>query len=135
MMDCMQPIGYAIAEASSYVSIMILAALGSLLAVGGLLAVYLPLLPFIYFLFGVLSWFVAVIESMVAAPIVALGIIHPEGHDFWGKAEPAVMLMLNVFLRPSLMLFGLVAGLFLSYVYVQVFDSRLLLCRAIAKPE
>ena len=120
VMNCMQPVGFAAAETFSYVSYLVMATFGALLTIGIFLAVYLPLLPFIYFTFGVLSWLVAVFETMIAAPIVALGIIHPEGHDFWGKAEPAVMLTVNVFLRPSLMLFGLMAAVLLGYVFVDI---------------
>jgi len=105
---------------SAYISSLVMMALIGLVAIGLFLAVYLPLLPFIYFTFGVLSWLVAVFETMIAAPIVALGIIHPEGHDFWGKAEPAVMLTVNVFLRPSLMLFGLIAAVLIGYVFVDI---------------
>lgn len=118
--NCMQPVGYATAETFSYISYGVFAAFGALVAIGLFLAVYLPLLPFIYFTFGVLSWLVAVFETMMAAPIVALGIIHPEGHDFWGKAEPAVMLTVNIFLRPSLMLFGLMASILIGYVFVDI---------------
>lgn len=120
VMNCMQPVGFAAGETLSYVSYLVMAAFAGMLAIGVFLAVYLPLLPFIYFTFGVLSWLVAVFETMVAAPIVALGVIHPEGHDFWGKAEPAVMLTVNVFLRPSLMLFGLVAAILVGYVFVDI---------------
>ncbi|NKB46251.1 MAG: type IVB secretion system protein DotA [Legionellales bacterium] len=83
---------------------------------GAMLAFYVPLIPYIIFLFGTLAWFIGVIESMVAAPIVALGIMHPEGHEAFGKADNAVMLILNVFLRPSMMVIGFVAGIILSYV-------------------
>jgi defect in organelle trafficking protein DotA len=120
IMDCMQPVGYAMTNSIGYIRAGVMALLAALFSIGALLAVYIPMLPFIYFTFGVMSWLIAVIESMIAAPIVALGVIHPEGHDFWGKAEPAVMLVLNVFLRPSLMLFGLIAGMLLSFVGVKI---------------
>lgn len=123
IMSCMQPVGWASKDASTYVSGAFYAILGSLLAVGAFLAVYLPLMPFIYFFFAVMNWFIAVIETMVAAPLVALGIIHPEGHDLWGKAEPAVMLTVNVFLRPALILFGFIAGMLLSYILIQILTN------------
>jgi defect in organelle trafficking protein DotA len=85
---------------------------------GTMLAFYLPLIPFIVFMFGALAWMIGVIESMVAAPIVALGVMHPEGHEAFGKADNAVMLILNVFLRPSMMIIGFIAGIILSYVGV-----------------
>jgi defect-in-organelle-trafficking protein DotA len=90
--------------------------LATVFLAGTMLAFYLPLIPFIVFMFGALAWMIGVIESMVAAPIVALGVMHPEGHEAFGKADNAVMLILNVFLRPSMMIIGFIAGIILSYV-------------------
>ncbi len=85
---------------------------------GATLAYYIPMIPFIVFSFAAIGWFIGVIESMVAAPIVALGLIHPEGHEHFGKSDQAIMLLTNVFLRPSMMIVGLIAGIALSYVGV-----------------
>ena len=84
---------------------------------GALLGIYLPLIPFIIFLMAGLGWIVAVIESMVAAPLVALGLIMPDQQSHvLGRAEPAVMMILNLFLRPSLIILGFIASLILVYV-------------------
>jgi defect-in-organelle-trafficking protein DotA len=64
-----------------------------------------------------------VIEAMVAAPIVALGITHPEGHDAFGKGEQAVMILMNVFLRPAMMIIGYVAAIALCYVGVWMLNA------------
>ena len=56
---------------------------------------------------------------MVAAPLVAIGVMHPDGqHEFLGKADQGLMLLLNVFLRPAMMVIGFIAGISLSYVGV-----------------
>ncbi|MBI5447528.1 MAG: type IVB secretion system protein DotA [Gammaproteobacteria bacterium] len=89
---------------------------------GAIMAYYIPMIPFILFTFGGIGWFIGVIEAMVAAPLVALGIAHPEGHQAFGKGEPAIMLTANVFLKPSLMLIGYVAGISMSYVGVWVLN-------------
>lgn len=92
--------------------------------IGGLLGVYVPLLPYIVFTFGAITWFILTIEAMIAAPIVALGIIHPEGqHEILGRAEPTLMIMLSVFLRPTLMVFGMMAAMLLSYVVIQFINA------------
>lgn len=83
---------------------------------GGVLAFYVPLYGFLVFSFGVIAWFIAVIEAMVAAPLVAFGLTHPEGHDFLGPIKQALMLLLGVFLRPVLTVIGLIAAMILSYV-------------------
>jgi len=69
-------------------------------------------------LFGAIGWFIATVEAMVAAPLVALGITHPEGAEVLGKSDPAVLLLVNVFLRPSMMIIGFIAGIILSYVSI-----------------
>lgn len=98
-----------------------------LISIGGLLGVYVPLLPFTLFTFGVIGWFTAVIEAMVAAPIIALGILSPGGqHEILGRAEPAVMIILNVIMRPVLMIFGMIAALLLSYVVIYLINGAFL---------
>ncbi|MDF1796595.1 MAG: DotA/TraY family protein [Coxiellaceae bacterium] len=88
----------------------------SLFAAGFMLAFYAPLYPYLLFLFGVIGWLLSVVEAMIAAPLVCFGMTHPEGHDFMGRAEQALMLALGVFLRPALMVIGFLAGLLMTYV-------------------
>ena len=95
------------------------------LSLGATLAYYVPLIPFILFTFGVVTWFAVVLEAVIAAPLVALGITHPEGHDFLGKAEQAVMLLASVFLRPMLMVFGFIFGIILSYISISLLNQGL----------
>lgn len=83
---------------------------------GCMLLFYLPAVPFMIFTFGAIGWIIGVIEAMVAAPVVGFAIMSPEGNDIFGKGDPAIMIMLNVFLRPSLMIFGLIAGIMVSYI-------------------
>ncbi len=111
------PIGPALTAVYMIIVPAILGLLGILLTYGALLSVYLPLVPFIIFTFGAIGWLTSTIETMVAGPLVALGIIAPGGHhEILGKAEPALMLLFNVFLRPSLMIFGMMAAMLLSSV-------------------
>ncbi len=94
----------------------------ALLVSGLIMSLYIPIIPFIIFTFGVVGWFIAVIEAIIAAPLVALGIAHPEGQEILGKAEPAVGLLVNVFLRPTFMVFGLLIGMMLSYVAIWILN-------------
>ncbi len=96
--------------------------LGINLTLGAVLSYYVPLIPFFLFTFGAITWFAVVLEAILAAPLVALGITHPEGHDFLGRAEQSVMLLASVFLRPMLMVFGLIFGIILSYVALSLFN-------------
>ncbi|MDP3562242.1 MAG: type IVB secretion system protein DotA [Legionellaceae bacterium] len=97
--------------------------LGIMTSIGFVDAYYVPFVPYMIFTFGTIAWLMAVIESMVAGPIVALGVTHPEGHDALGKAEQALMILVNVFLRPAMMIIGYVAAIALSYVTVFILNS------------
>ncbi len=90
--------------------------------VGGMLAYYIPLMPYFYFTFGAIGWLATTIEAMVAAPLVALGILHPEEHEVFGAAKPAIMIIVNVFLTPTLMLFGLMGAMALSYIVIDMIN-------------
>lgn len=89
---------------------------------GIMMGVYLPFIPFLLYLFGVIGWLISVIEAMVAAPLVAMGVTHPEGHDLLGKAEQSVMLLLGVFIRPAAMVIGLILAITLNYIMVGFFN-------------
>lgn len=94
--------------------------MGVLLALAGTLSVVIPMIPALAYFLAVIAWLIATLETIVAAPIVAIGVLHPDGqHQVWGKAEPAVMLIINMFLRPSLIVIGLAAGVILSFITLQ----------------
>lgn len=97
--------------------------IGIMFGIGFINAYYVPFLPYMLFTFGSLAWLMAVIEAMVAGPIVALGVTHPEGHDALGKAEQALMILVNVFLRPAMMIVGYIAAIALCYVGVFIVNS------------
>ena len=96
---------------------------GLLFVQGVTLGVYLPFLAFFYYSFGVLGWTMAVVEAMIAAPLVALGMTHPEGHDLLGQAEQAIMLLLGVFLRPICMVIGLFFAISISQTAMSLINS------------
>ncbi len=85
-----------------------------------LFALIIPLTPFILFWAGKIAWLLLIIEALVAAPVVALGIVYPEGHEVFGKAEPAIQIMLNLVLRPVLMVFGLITAIILTYLVIAI---------------
>lgn len=94
-----------------------------MVSIGVITAYYIPFLPYMIFTFGSIAWLIAVIEAMVAAPIMALGITHPEGHEAFGKGEQGIMILMNIFLRPSMMIIGFIAGIALSYVGVWILNA------------
>jgi hypothetical protein len=76
---------------------------------GATLGVYVPLVPYLIFTTTAFGWFIAVIEAMLGAPIIALGLVHPSGEEL-GKAVGGLPIIANIFLRPTLMIFGFVLG-------------------------
>ncbi len=90
---------------------------------GGMLAIYMPLVPYIIFTAAVIGWMISVLEAMVAAPFVAIGIMSPTGHELLGRAEPAIMIILNTFLRPTLLILGMMAGMILAPLVVTMINT------------
>lgn len=80
---------------------------GIIWTIGASFAIYMPMVPYMMFIVTALGWFLLVIEAIVAAPIVALGFISPS-QDELGKVAPALGIIANVFLRPVLMVIGLI---------------------------
>jgi defect in organelle trafficking protein DotA len=104
----------------SWMQPLALGGAAALIITGFSLGFYTPLYPYMLFTFGTIGWLIAVIEAMVAAPLVALGITHPDGHDFVGKSTHAVMMLVGLFLRPVLMLIGLFASMILCQVSLSI---------------
>lgn len=88
---------------------------------GAVIGLYLPLVPYLVFTFTAIGWFLLVIETMAAAPIVSLGLVSPAAEHL-GKASPAVVLIANVFLRPSLMVIGFVAAIKLTDAVISMIN-------------
>ncbi|SCU98891.1 conserved membrane hypothetical protein [Cupriavidus necator] len=85
-----------------------------LLMAGLILAFYVPMIPYIAWIVGSIKWLVMVVENVVAAPVFAAAHVHPDGDDAVGKAGPGYMIILSTFLRPSLMVFGLIFSITLA---------------------
>ena len=79
----------------------------------------LPLLPFIYFFFAVSGWVKSIFEAVVAIPLWALAHIRIDGEGLPGPgATNGYFLLLEIFLRPILILIGFIAsiGIFAALV-------------------
>ncbi len=91
----------------STVFAMVIPLLGMMWTMGATLAIYLPFIPYMIFTVTALGWLLTVVESVIAAPLIALGLVIPAG-DEMGKLSTALMLLANIFLRPMLMIFGFI---------------------------
>jgi conjugal transfer/type IV secretion protein DotA/TraY len=80
----------------------VLALLGS----GVTLAYVLPMLPFIFWISAVAMWMLMVMEAIIGAPLWAVAHLNPRGEEFHGGASAGYMLVLELTLKPVLMIFG-----------------------------
>ncbi|MEI7431110.1 MAG: DotA/TraY family protein, partial [Betaproteobacteria bacterium] len=78
----------------------------TILGFGVINAYYLPILPALTYYGAVIGWFILYIECLVAAPIWALMHIRFDGEGMTGSAEAGYRILLNMFLRPSLITIG-----------------------------
>lgn len=85
-----------------------------LLAAGAYLSFYVSMIPYITWIAGIIKWLTVVVESVIAAPIWAAAHVHPDGDEQVGRAGPGYMLILSLFLRPTLMVFGLVLSIIMA---------------------
>ncbi len=82
------------------------------LSIGFITYYILPFLPFIYFFFAVGNWVKGIFEAMVGTPLWALAHLTIDGEGIPGKmALNGYLLILEIFLRPILTVFGLLGGM------------------------
>jgi conjugal transfer/type IV secretion protein DotA/TraY len=79
----------------------------TILGYGLFLAYFLPALPFLIWLGGVLTWVALIVEALAAAPLWVAAHALPEGEGFSGNAgRQGYFLFLGVLLRPPMMVLG-----------------------------
>ena len=100
-------------------------AIGLVLISGVVLAYVLPALPFIRFLFGILSWIINVVVAVLAVTVFAAA--HVMRGDGKGLTTPATrqgwLFLPGLILRPPLMLFGLILGYFVFLAGMGLFND------------
>lgn len=90
---------------------------------GFTVAFVVPLMPYFRFFFSVLTWIVSTLEAIVAIPLVALAHLNPEGEGLPGQSAKAGYFMIfNIFVRPVLTVFGLIAGLLVFYIAIMLLN-------------
>ncbi len=94
------------------------------MTIGFILYYILPFLPFIYFFFALGGWVKGIFEAMVGAPLWALAHIRIDGEGLSGSAATnGYLLILEVFLRPILIIFGMIAGISIFSALVSVLNQ------------
>lgn len=91
----------------------------------GLLLMYVtPLMPFIRFLFNIAGWLLNILEAVVAIPLVAVAHLSTKGEGISGDmARTTYFMVLSIFLRPSLMVVGLIAALMMFTLSIGILND------------
>ncbi|HEY0901103.1 MAG TPA: DotA/TraY family protein [Micavibrio sp.] len=88
---------------------------------GFMLFYLLPFLPFMYFFFAVGMWVKTVLEAMVGTPLWALAHLRIDGDGLPGASAIAgYYLILEVFLRPIMTVFGLLGSVVIFGAQVKI---------------
>jgi conjugal transfer/type IV secretion protein DotA/TraY len=94
------------------------------ITVGFVLYYVIPMLPFMYFFFAVGRWVKGIFEAMVCIPLWALAHLRIDGDGIPGQAAAnGYFILLELFLRPIMTIFGLVAGIAVFSAQAIVLDS------------
>ncbi len=88
--------------------------LTAMLVAGLVLAYLLPAIPFIHFLFGILTWLITVIEALLAITVLCAAHVTREDADSLMTRSTRLgwLFLPGLVLRPVLMVFGLILGYF-----------------------
>jgi conjugal transfer/type IV secretion protein DotA/TraY len=82
------------------------------LTAGFILYYILPFMPFLYFFFALGEWVKAIFEAMVGVPLWALAHLRLAGEGLPGQsAASGYFMILDIFLRPIMTVFGLIAAM------------------------
>jgi len=91
---------------------------------GFILFYIVPFLPFLYFLFAVGGWAKGLFEAMVGVPLWALAHIRIDGEGLPGDAASGgYFLIFEIFIRPILIVFGLLASLLIFSAMIKVLNE------------
>ncbi|GJL85567.1 MAG: hypothetical protein DHS20C02_13420 [Micavibrio sp.] len=93
------------------------------LTAGVVLYYVLPFLPFVYFYFAVGSWIKSIFEAMVGVPLWALAHLRIDGEGLPGdSAMNGYFLIFEIFIRPILTIFGLIAAITIFTAQVRILN-------------
>ncbi len=98
------------------------------LMMGFIMYYVVPFMPFLYFFFAVTGWVKGIFEAMVGMPLWALAHLRIDGQGLPGDAAAqGYFLILEIFLRPILIIFGLLAAISVFAAMVRVLNETFVL--------
>lgn len=103
---------------------MCMTVVASIISVAGVFAYYVPLIPTMTFTITSIGWLIMVVEAMLAAPVIALGMALEGGkHHAFGRAAQLYAFFLNIFLRPACIVAGFIIAILLMFAVVSIFNQ------------
>lgn len=112
--------GAALSAASS----ILLSVASITITMGFMLFYVLPFMPFLYFFFAVGGWIKGLFEAMVGLPLWALAHLRIDGEGLPGDAAmDGYYLILEIFIRPILIVFGLLASVIIFAAMVKILNE------------
>jgi hypothetical protein len=94
------------------------------ITIGIILYYVVPFMPFLYFFFSVSTWIKGIFEAMVGVPLWALAHIHIDGEGLPGSfAMGGYYMLMEIFLRPITIIFGLLASIIIFAAQVRVLND------------
>ncbi len=92
--------------------------------IGFVLFYVVPFMPFLYFFFAVGGWIKGIFEAMVGVPLWALAHLRIDGEGLPGEAAAAgYFLVFEIFVRPILIVFGLIASIAIFSAMAKVLNE------------
>lgn len=89
----------ALASAGGTITMLIV----SMMGLGLMLSVYIPLIPAMVWTMAVLNWLLSVVEAVIAAPLFAAAHISPYGEEEIGTAGEGYRMLASLAIKPMLM--------------------------------
>ncbi len=106
------------------VSSILMSVAGITIVMGFLLYYVLPFMPFLYFFFAVGGWIKGLFEAMVGVPLWALSFLRIDGEGLPGDpGMTGIYLIFEIFLRPILIIFGLLASVIVFAAMVKILNE------------
>lgn len=110
--------------ASGAAAKMLLSVASITITMGFILFYVIPFMPFLYFFFAVGGWVKGLFEALVGIPLWALAHLRIDGEGLPGEAAiSGYYLIFEIFLRPILIIFGLLASVIIFAAMVKVLND------------
>ena len=82
-----------------------------LIGFGLFMSIYVPFIPFIHWMGGMIQYLTIFFEGLIAAPVWAFAHLESEGEGMGQRSERGYLFLFNMLFRPVMMLFGfMIAG-------------------------